>query len=367
MSFQLPTLAQLLDRTRKEFRTQLPGSDAWIWPNNITPSAKVIAGAMFEVFGFASFIAKMIFASTAPDIETLILHGNEYGLTLRPAAPADGQAILTSTGDLVVDVSAVFRRSDGFEYLASASASRLGAGTLVVSLIADVDGAAGNALNGTPLEIVSGVTGDALAEVNVGITGGADTEDKETFRSRILFRKRYPPHGGAASDYVLWAMSVAGVTRVFVERLWNGPGTVRVFVMMDDLFADGIPGAADVERVADFIETVRPAGAIVTVQAPAARRMDITISGLTPDTSATREAVLAELRETVQRLGRVAGNDTVHGGMAFLATPFVFPRAWVWQAVGNAGGVISDAVVLPAIDTALSAGEIPVLGTVSFV
>lgn len=368
MSFQLPTLQDLLDRTRKSFRTNLPGSDAWIWPNNIGPSAKVIAGAVFEVFGFASYIAKMIFASTAPDLETLILHGNEFGISLRPAAPAVGKVILTSDGDdLMVSVNAVFRRSDGVEFLASTSGSRSGAGTLIVPVIALANGANTNTLDGTALEVVSGVTGDALAEASGDVVGGADIEDKETFRARILFRKRYPPHGGAASDYVMWAMSVPGVTRVFVERLWSGVGTVRVFVLMDDLFPNGIPGPADVERVADYIETVRPAGAIVTVQAPAPHIVDVMISGLTPDTTTLREAVLAELREAFPRLGRVAGNDTVHGGMPFLATPFVFPRAWIWQAVGNAGGLVSDAITLPSIDTALIAGEIPVLGTVSFV
>lgn len=365
MSFQVPSLDDLLSRTRLAFRTYLPGSDAFIWPNNITPSAKVIAGMVFEVFGFASYIARMIFAHTAPDLEALILHGTEFGLALRPAAPATGVVRITTTGDAAIAQAAVFARSDGVEYIALTGATRVGAGTMDVTVLAANDGATGNAKDGTPLDIVSGLTGDALAAVYGTIASGADVEDLETFRERILFRKRNPPRGGASSDYVIWASSVSGVTRVFVEPRWVGVGTVRVFPLMDDLYPNGIAPIGEIQRVAAYIETVQPAGADVSVQAPIAHPINIQISGLTPDTTETREAVLAELRETFRRLSRVAGIGVPTGG-SFIAAPFSFARAWIWEAVGNAGGVINDAVVVPASDVALTSGELPTLGTVTF-
>lgn len=367
MSFSLPSLQDLLTRTRQAFRTNLPGSDAWVWPNNITPTAKVIAGAIFEVFGFASYISKMIFASTAPDLETLILHGNEFGLALRPAGPAIGFVQLTTTSGVIVAVNAIFARTDGVQYLATGAVSIAGAGTLNVPVIGTLDGANGNTPDGTPLDIVSGVTGDATAAAFGDIVGGTDVEDMETFRQRILFRKRYPPHGGAASDYVGWTQSQSGVTRTYVERLWTGAGTVRVFVLMDDLYANGIAPSTEIERIADFIETVRPAGAIVTIAAPVARIIDVQIANLTPDNVAVREAALAELRETFLRRSRVSGNDAVIGGMPFLASPATFSRSWLWQAVANAAGEESHDINLPAADVVLNAGEIAVLGTVTFV
>jgi len=366
MSYALPTLQDLLDRTRKAFRKSLPGSDAWVWPNNITPTAKVIAGAVFEVFGFAGYIAKMIFVSTAPDLETLKLHANEYGMTLLPAEPARGVLRLTSTGDLTVAAGAVFARTDGVQYVSSAGASRIGAGDIDVPVTAVVDGAAGNVPDGAGVTIVSGVTGDATALVHGDIVGGADVEDKESFRTRILFRKRYPPHGGAASDYVMWAREVSGVTRVFVERLWAGAGTVRVFVLMDRLYSDGVPGTDDIARVREHIEAMRPAGAIVTVAAPSAVSIDVVIDGFEPDTVEAREQAKASLREAFLRLGRVAGGDTAVGGMPFLATPFSFSRSWIWQAVANASGEERHSITTPGSDVALSAGQIPVLGNVTF-
>ncbi len=368
--YPIPALGDLLTRARQGFRTYLPGSDAWVWPNNIYASAKVLAGMAFECFGFAAYIARMIFASTAPDIETLRLHGNEFGIAQKPAEPASGNVTFAATDAIEVTTGALLERSDGAQYEVSAGGSLTGAGTLQVPAIALVDGATANAEAGTPLTILSGVNGpgDVTAAVGSGdIVGGADVEDIESFRARILFRKRNPPHGGAPSDYVLWAGSLSGVSRVYVERLWNGAGTVRVYPLFDDIFPDGIGDTTAIDRVASYLATVEPAGAIVTVQAPVATAINITIAGLTPDNTATREAVLAELRAAFRRLSRVAGGDTPHGGMPFLATPTSFDLAWVYQAVANAVGVTGFDLTAPATDTVILTGHMATLGTVTFV
>lgn len=365
--FAIPSLRDLVERARRSFRVNLPGSDAWIWPNNINPVAKVLAGMVHEIFGFADYISRQKFALTA-DLENLILHGEELGITLRPAASSRGKVRLTATGALVVEVGAIFRRTDDLEYRAAAGGVLTGAGTMLVEVIATTDGLAGNALAESPLEIISGVEGDALAEVDAGgIAGGTDVEDVESFRERILFRKRNPPHSGAAADYVMWAKELAGVTRVFVEPLWSGVGTVRVFPLMDDLYADGIPPPVEVARIADHIETLRPAGASVTIEAATPVVVDVEITNLLPDTTATREAVLTELRAAFRRLSRVAGTANNHAAMPFLASAASFSRSWLWQAVANATGEERHIITAPSADIALAAGEMPVLGNVSFV
>ena len=369
MSFAIPTLTECVDRARRAFRTYLPGTDAWVWPNNIGPTAKVIAGAIYEVFGFADYVSRQKFAITA-DGENLDLHGEELGLTRRPAEPATGQVTLTSTGALAVVLGATFSRIDGVVYRTLASGRLLVAGDLTLDVIAMTDGKTTSAIGGTPLVVVDGVSGTATAAVaEDGIAGGTDVEDDEAFRARILFRKRNPPHGGAAADYVMWAESVSGVTpgRVFVERLWNGAGTVRVFPLMFDRYVNGIPAAPDVARVADYIDLVRPAGAVVTVQAPSAVVVNIEIGGLSPDTTVVREAILAELRAAFRRLARVAGNDTGHPSLLFLAVPATFSRSWIWQAVANATGEERHTINSPAADVALIPGQFPTLGTVTFV
>jgi uncharacterized phage protein gp47/JayE len=372
--FQLPTLKDLVVRSRQSFRANLKGSDAWIWPNNIYVSAKVMAGQVFENFGYLSYIAKQMFAHTAPDIESLSLHGAEFGIPRKPAAPARGNVTFTSAGNLTSAAGAVLRRSDAIEFRVVVGGARTGAGDLELEVVATTDGATGNTEAGTVLEIISGVTGDATVEVGAGdLSLGVEVEDIESYRARILFRKRNPPHGGSPADYVMWAGSVSGVSffedrpTVFVERRWSGPGTVRVFPLMFDLYADGIPGLADTARVAEYLATVAPAGALVTVSAPTPKDVDIVIVNLTPDTTAVREAVIAEIKDAFKRLARVAGNDDNIGAMPYLAYPTAFSTSWIWQAVANASGERSHNISQPAANVTLQAGEYPVPGSITFV
>jgi len=138
--FDIPTLKDLMVRARTEFRSNLKGSDAWTWPNNVYASAKVIAGLTFEVFGFMSYVSRQKFAHTAPDIDSLLLHGAEFGIPRKPAAPAVGSAIITAAAAITVDAGAVFRRTDGVQYFASAGGGLLTAGTLTIPIQAAVDG-----------------------------------------------------------------------------------------------------------------------------------------------------------------------------------------------------------------------------------
>lgn len=373
--YKIETLLELVGRARRSFQKYLPGTDAHLWPNNVNPTAKVLGGLTHEVMGYADYIAKQKFATTA-DSESLDLHGEELGLARRPVAPARGFVTIAATAAASVAVAALFRRADGVEFRAIAGGSLLGAGSIDIEVIATTDGLATVTIAGTSLEIINGVTSADEAPLAVvradGINGGADIEGDASFRARILFRKRNPPHGGSASDYVMWAGEVAGVSvlrdqpTVFVERLWAGPGTVRVFPLMFDLYADGIPQAADVARVKEHVEALRPAGAMVAYQAPVAVPILITISGLSPNTPAVREAVLAELRDTFKRLARVAGIDEEIPGMPFLAYRASFSRSWIWQAVANATGEQRHTIDHPLADQPLEAGQMATLGAVTF-
>lgn len=371
MGFAIPTLTDLVQRARASFRANLDGTDAWLWPNNVGPSAKVIGGMLHELFGFADYTARQKFAVTA-DSENLDRHGYEYGLARRPAAPALGPVVITAPdGAIAVAPGARFARSDGLEFAALVGGSAPLAGSLTLEVTASADGRTGLTIGGAPLTIASGLSGPGASTATAavaagGLAGGTDVEDDEAFRARILFRKRAPPHGGSAADYVIWSSEVTGVTRVFVERLYAGPGSVRVYVLMDGLYPDGIPLPGDVARVQAHIDLLRPAGAHVVVAAPHPKPVDVRISGLEPNTIAVQEAVLAEIKDAFFRLGRVAGNDTPLGGMPYLATPYSFSRSWAWQAVANASGEERHAIVSPAADIAVAVGQIPVLGSVIF-
>jgi uncharacterized phage protein gp47/JayE len=380
MPFAIPALSDLVLRARTSFRSYLPGSDAWLWPNNLNPSAKVIGGMVYEVFGFADYICKQKFAITA-DGENLDLHGAELGLTRRPAAPSTGNVIFTTTDVLNVAAAAQLARSDGVVIATTQTASIGGAGTLTVAVEALSGGQNTTTLPNTPLTILSGVTGNGAATATVevdsnGLMGGLDIEpdgppyttDLSTFRGRILFRKRNPPFGGCPADYVQWCTSVTGVTRVFVERNWSGPGTVRIFPLMDQLYASagGVPQPADIANVAAYLATVQPSDALVTVQAAIPVTVNLTVRGLIPNTTTVQQAVIAEQMAAFLRNGRVAGGDIYFPSMPYLAYPTSYALQWLWGALNDAVGEQYASLVLPTADVALGSGAIPVLGTITF-
>ena len=377
--FQIPTLGQLVTRARNAIRANLPGTDAWLWPNNLNPMAKVIGGMTSELFGFVDDIQRQKFAITA-DGPNLDLHGAEINVIRAQPTPSSGVVVITVADSYEVE-SAIFQRFDGVQFIATAGASISGAGTLDVPVQSTINGSTTVTLAGTALSIIAGCTdvnGDAAATAAVGsggLIGGTDVQQDGgylnpppgTYRYAILFKKRNPPQGGAASDYVIWAQQAnANVTRVFVEPLWAGIGTIRVLPMMDNLYANGIPQSGDIAEITAYIQTVQPAGATVTVESPTPEVVNVTITGLTPSNPTTQAAVGAELEAAFLRLSQVAGIATPNAAMPYLAVPFTFLQQWLQQAVDNAPGVTSGTVSSPSGNTSLAAGQIAVLGTVTF-
>lgn len=359
MAFDIPTLRALADRTARAFRSNLKGSDAFLWPNNVAVSAKVIAGAVWEAFSFLDYISRQMFVHTAEGI-WIDRHAAEYGMTRLPATFASGQATISGDPNTAVPAGLVLQRADGVQYEIIAPGTTDGLGAVDVSVRALTAGKTGNATAGTGLSFAAPVSRlNTAAEVaSGGIGNGADTESDENLRQRVWNRKRLPPHGGAAHDYVAWAQEINGVTRVFVDPVTatNGRTSVGVWFLMDDLYEDGIPQNADVGLVAAYIDTLRPAGAIVAVAAPTPVEVDIEIAGLTPDSVSVRNAIQAELLDLLRRTASVSTTTE----------PFTLRRSKIVEAISTATGEDYHTLAQPADDVDFDTGEIPVLGEITY-
>ena len=104
------------------------------------------------------------------------------------------------------------------------------------------------------------------------ITAGTDRETDDALRSRFFVKVQIPATSGNAYHYQQWALEVPGTGAAKVFPLDDGPGTVTVLVVDDDMeISSSLPAT-----VAEYIETVRPIGATVTVESPEA--LTITIS-----------------------------------------------------------------------------------------
>lgn len=366
--FAIPSLRDLSSRVVSAFRANLPGVDALLPGNNIEPTAKVLGGEMWSLFGRLAWVMRQAFVLTAEGT-WLDMHASQYGMARRPAVPANGIVTIVSSGSVSIVAGAVFARADGQRLSAISAMTVPIPGSYDIEVQAVDAEAAGNTPAGAALSVVSGVTytGSLSATVGAdGIAGGSDVESDESLRERVLFRLRFTPAGGAPPDYVRWATEVPGVTELYVERWWDGPGTVRIFPVFGDVRANGIPNAADVEAVRAHIKTVQPAGAGVTVLAPVAHPIDIQIVGLAPSTTEVQSAVLDSLTEMIRTRRRVAGADPGIVGLDFMAVSETFSRSWIWQAVAEATGETRHSITIPATDVAIAAGELPTLGAVTF-
>lgn len=357
MAFLIPDIKAMAQQARNAFRAEMPGTDAWLWPNNIYVSAKVIGGAVWQVFGRLKWMDRQRFAMTASGYE-LERHGLDYGIARKGASFTKGNIIVSgSIYPLLIPIGTVLTRSDGVTFASTAAVS-INKITLDVSVpvICSVAGKIGNTVYGTPMSFsMAGIASAAVDDAGMG--QGSDLETDEQLRARILFRKRYPPHGGAGYDYVAWGLSLPGVTRVFQSGNAYGRGTVGVWFLMDDTYLAGIPQAADVLAMQTYLDSVAPTTAGIIVSAPIADCVDVVVKGLSPDNQAIRESVGAELVSMFRNMTQPSTPGE----------PFTLHESWIRQAVSNATGERSHAIVAPASDVPFGVGMMPCLKSVSFI
>ncbi|PZR94178.1 MAG: hypothetical protein DI537_08800 [Stutzerimonas stutzeri] len=368
MVWQVKTIEQHVTDAVRAFDSNLPGADAALQRNNLRPTAKVLAGALFGLERFIAWgVDQKFILSCAP--EQLDRHGAEMKppVPRKQAALARGLVAVTATGPVTLASGAVLTRSDGAQFSVDAGIVMAGAGTAQVAVTALAAGGDGNTAAAAALFASSGLTGPATFAVTAGgLGGGADIEGHEPYRARLLFAKAYPDHGGATPDWHRYALAIPGVTRAFIEPLGHGRGTVVVYPFFDMTRLNGIPLESDRQIVEAELRRVGPGAALPIVRIAQAVPIDMVFSGLAPNTPEVRQAVAAEIATIFFRNSRVAGSSEPHPSMPFLCTPEIFSRSWLWQAAANASGEHRHVLVSPAADLSLASGQTAVPGALTF-
>lgn len=357
MAWTILSPSEISARLRGSLRRYLPGTDALIWPNNLTPIVKVFALALHDMHLRGSWLYRQIFASTA-NVQHLDRHATELGLVRRSVSRAEG--IVTANGLPNTIYPAGIRYLSGNRLFRTISDVRSDmAGLVTMTVISEGFGTAMNIEAGAQLSRADPALFAGLAQVATvgpkGIGGGADTEADELLRARILDRKRRPPQGGAISDYEQFARAVPGVTQAWAWSWVHGPGTVGVWFLFDGR-PDGIPTEGDVAVVQEALDSRRLIRANAVAAAPIPKPLDVTIAGLGDDTTTTREAIEQSLRAMLVERARP--------GVSFSA--FVLSQSWIGEAISAAIGEDRHRLILPADDLTYYNGEMPVLGVVSY-
>lgn len=355
MAFSRPTLGALIRDAAASFAAFLPGADATLRRSNLGVVSRVLAGLTHGQYGYLDWQARQLIPDTA-EAEYLDRWARIYGLSRKAGTAAAGNVTLSGTNGATLDAGAVLVRGDGASYTTDALAT-IASGTATVAVTAADGGTAGNADAGAALGLrvaVPGISGNAVV-ASGGLAGGTADEDDDALRARLLARIQAPPQGGAAADYVAWALAVDGVTRAWCYPQARGAGTVDVAFVVDGRAETGgsiIPTSPEVVAVQAAIDALRPVCDDCLVYAPVAAPLDIEITGLLSDTSEVRAAVEVELAAQILR-------DAVPGGIVY--------RSRLMEAVSRATGETSHSMTDPATDVASAAGEIATPGTVTFV
>ena len=349
--FTRPTIDEIKERILSNINNNIPGVDARIRYTPLNVLATAFTGAVHEQYGFLQWGLKQTNLIEAENENLDAFGGRIWGINRKIAAYATGSVTFSGTNGTLIPENTFIQSATGIQYK-TISAVTITSGTALANITALITGIQGNQMNGTILTLSSPISNINQNVTVQSLSGGTDQEDDDSYRQRILNRIHQAPHGGNKSDYINWSLEVPGVTRAWVTPLGRGAGTVDVRFVMDDTYTNGIPLAGDVAIVQAYLsdDIRRPITADVKVYAPIAVSLPITISGLTPNNSTTQANINAELQDLF--LSKSEPGVT-------------FRRSWIWDAISNADGVDHFQLDAPLTDTPYTAGQMPVLGTVT--
>lgn len=372
MPYARPSFSQLRALVAADIAANLPSSDALLRHANLTIMGKAQAGLAHGQYGYLDYIAQQATPYTATD-EYLEAWAALVKIYRKPATSASGAVTFVAADGKVIPAGTLLARPDGVEATTIADVTASG-GFVIVSATINPDttgqtGAFGNTDVGTSMSLATAIAGiQSTGTVSTAFAGGADIEQDDKLRSRMLLRYQRKPQGGAVADYIEWALEVSGVTRAWCDPCGFGIGTSVVYTMWDDAesahggFPQGSNGVASSEKrgiaatgdlltVANHIYPLRPVTALVYSCAPTGKPIDFTIKGIP---SAFRAAALLAIQALFLDIGDPTGS--------------IVPLAYIWTAVSNVTGVDDFIIVSPAgSDITIAVGKLPTLGTVTWV
>lgn len=249
---------------------------------------------MWKVYGGLNAVIPIAFVDETSG-GYLDKRASEYGIKRREGVKAAVTLALTGEKGCVVPKESVFVSQTGLEFVTLEEVTFYDNGTVQAAAQAEEIGEAYNVPANSIQMMYQSIAGLISVTNPQAAEGGTDPESDESLYERLSAFLQRPATSGNVYQYEQWAMSVDGVGGVRVTPLWNGPGTVGVCIIGYDRkpVADEI-----VDRCAEYIETVRPIGASVTVTS--AKGLNLAITANVKLSGTTVPAVQATYTEAVE-------------------------------------------------------------------
>lgn len=240
---------------------------------------KVLAGELYTVLCAAESLKLNCFPQTAAG-EALDLHAEERGLVRKDAVKSVGtltfsrRTALSYAAEIPAGTVCAASGENAVEY-ETTEAAVLPAGALTVTAAAQavLGGRRGNAAKGAVNTLITPPAGIESVTNDISFTGGADKEDDETLRTRLLRCFYALPNGSNTETYRRAALMTPGVKSVQVVPRANGVNTVAVYLYGDNgAVTDEVLG-----KVGETLEKLKEISVDVTVAAAVAVKKPVTV------------------------------------------------------------------------------------------
>lgn len=314
-------------------------------------SARLYAAAaqIYALYVQADWVNRQCFPQTAQG-EYLDHHAQLRALERKTAVRAQGTVRFfgdaASTMDRLIPAGTVCMTS-GLVRFETTQDAVLAAGASRVDVPARaVDpGSSGNVIAGSIRSLSAAPTGITGCTNPQAVSGGADAEDDEHLRGRILDSFLRLPNGANGAFYEQSALSFDGVAAARALARNRGVGTVDVVVATHD----GIPDQDLLERLNEYFRERREIAVDVRVLAPEPTPVNIQVRVKSADLEQAALQVKQVLAEWFS--GQRLGENVL--------------RAKLGSLIFGADGVDNYTLTLPAEDIPVSKTQLPVLGTVT--
>ena len=206
-------------------------------------------------------------------------------------------------------------------------------------------GVSGNVRAGSITTLAAAPVGITGCVNNAPLTGGADAEEDETLRRRILDSFRRLPNGANAAFYEREALAFEGVAAAAALPRNRGVGTVDVVIAAPG----GLPDQTLLDQVQAHFEQCREIAVDVRAIAPQVVNVNVTVRVVCQQP----DVVFPQVEKAVRGwfLGQRLGQNVL--------------RAQLTSLVFGVDGVENCVVTAPETDLTLTKGQLPVLNTVT--
>ncbi len=299
MTFSRPTRNTIQARVAADIERH-SGQSASSRGDVYYPLAQSVAAVSHGLHGHLMYNAEQLFDDSCDD-DNLLRRAAEMGIYRVQAYRASGTVTVTGNDGAELLAETILQTDDEVKFRVT-EAAIVADGTTVVSITSVDAGSAGNLDADATLRFISTQLDIDSEATVISTTGGSDIEEIARVRERLAYRRTNPSMGGNTADYVAWALaSHSDITRAWCYPKEAGLGTVTVRFVTENLDSP-IPSDTHIDAVADYVDSVRPAGMKrFYALAPAPKNLDLAFTLLSPNTTAVRTAITAELQDLLSR------------------------------------------------------------------